>query len=142
MKMKIKEDNIMYVYEIVGNNIKKYRKLRGWTQDKLAEETGYSSETIRSAESRTRKSFSIGTLYVIAKALNVELYKLFIDNNTTIQNKSISFICDKCNNEMEIPFDVVETYKYLSNRFGKSNIPSIHCTKCDGDMKPKNYMDL
>lgn len=141
--MKVKEDNVMYIYEIIGNNIKKYRKLKGWTQDKLAEETGFSSETIRSAESRTRKSFSIGTLYIIARALNVETYKLFIDTTKVIENKSIDFICDKCNYKTEIPSDIVDTYKFLSNKFGNSNIPTIKCPKCDeGTLKPKNYMDL
>lgn len=40
--MEFKKEDENYVYELIGKNVKKYRKLKGWTQEKLAEEINYS----------------------------------------------------------------------------------------------------
>ena len=66
------------IYKRVARNIKKYRKEKGMTQEKLAEETGYSYTNIRRIEApNCRKIFSIETIYVISKALDIPIYILF-----------------------------------------------------------------
>lgn len=66
------------IYIRVARNIKKYRKEKGMTQEKLAEETGYSYTNIRRIEApNCRKNFSIETIYVISKALDIPIYRLF-----------------------------------------------------------------
>ena len=40
--MEFKKDDENYIYEIISKNIKKYRRQKGWTQEKLAEEINYS----------------------------------------------------------------------------------------------------
>lgn len=73
-------DDKDYVYELVAYNIKKYRKLANMTQAKLAEQANVSHEFIRRIEStRGEKKFTLYTLYKISLALNIELYKFFID---------------------------------------------------------------
>ena len=77
-----KEDN-NYIYYWVGKNIKKYRKLRGWTQRELAEKCCYSKNFIADIENNTFKTFSLNTLYHISKILNVPIKLLFeeLDDN-------------------------------------------------------------
>ena len=69
------------IYMRVASNIKKYRKERGMTQEKLAEQTGYSFVTIRRIEApNCKKNFSIETIYIISRALDIPIYKLFEEN--------------------------------------------------------------
>lgn len=67
------------IYYIVGQNIKKQRKIKGLTQKKLAEVTFYSYEFIRKIESKSacRNTFSLDTVDKISKALNVNIKILF-----------------------------------------------------------------
>jgi len=67
------------IYFIVGQNIKKYRKIKGWTQLKLATQTYLSHEFIRKIESKSasRKQFSLDTAHKISKALEVDIRDLF-----------------------------------------------------------------
>ncbi len=68
----------MTIYEIISNNIKKYRKLRGITQAELAERVDLSHEFIRRIESsKGKKNFSIDTIYRIAVALDVDVDQFF-----------------------------------------------------------------
>lgn len=70
------------IYKRVARNIKKYRKKKGITQEKLAEETGYSYANIRRIEApNCKKNFSIETIYVISKALDIPIYRLFDEEN-------------------------------------------------------------
>ena len=75
MKNEIEKD----IYYLVGQNIKKQRKLKGLTQKKLAEVTYYSYEFVRKIESRSacRNTFSLSTVDKIAKALGVNIQILF-----------------------------------------------------------------
>lgn len=57
--MEFKKDDENYIYQIIGKNIKKYRKLRGWTQEKLAEEIDYSLSFISGIESTYHQTFSL-----------------------------------------------------------------------------------
>ncbi len=72
----IVEDDIYY---LVGQNIKKQRKLKGLTQKELALKTFYSYEFIRKIESKSacRNTFSLDTAYKIAKTLGVDIRILF-----------------------------------------------------------------
>ena len=64
-------------YNIVRCNIKKYRHIRGYTQEKLAELSGYSVDYIQQIESIKRnKYFSYKFLIIISIVLNVDLNDL------------------------------------------------------------------
>ena len=67
------------IYYLVGQNIKKQRKLKGLTQKKLSEITFYSYEFIRKIESKSacRNTFSLDTTAKIAKALKIDIRLLF-----------------------------------------------------------------
>lgn len=77
-----------YVYYFVGKNIRKYRKERGWTQEQLANKTNYSKQFISNMENETYQTFSLGTLWKIAQVLEVDAYKLLIENGRTVMKKS------------------------------------------------------
>lgn len=88
MKYKMKNENEIEkdIYYLVGQNIKKQRKLKGLTQKRLSEMTFYSYEFIRKIESRSacRNTFSLDTVDKIAKALKVNIKILFdpLENDT------------------------------------------------------------
>lgn len=65
------------IYEQVAFNIKKYRKIKNISTKELARRTGYSYAYIRRVESNSKKSFSILTISVIAKALGIDIQSLF-----------------------------------------------------------------
>ena len=67
------------IYYLVGQNIKKQRKIKGITQKKLSEITFYSYEFIRKIESKSacRNTFSLDTTAKIAQALNIDIRLLF-----------------------------------------------------------------
>lgn len=68
------------IYEIITQNIKKYRKLKGLTQAELAEKVDLSHEFIRRIESKKgKKYFSIDTIYRISRALEISIKCLFDD---------------------------------------------------------------
>ena len=75
MNKKIEKD----IYYLVGQNIKKQRKLQGLTQKKLSEITFYSYEFIRKIESKSacRNTFSLDTTAKIANALKIDIRLLF-----------------------------------------------------------------
>ncbi len=68
-----------YVYEFIGKNIRKYRKQKGWTQEKLATEANYSKQFISNIENNVHQTFSLGTLWRLALVLEVEMYKLCME---------------------------------------------------------------
>lgn len=74
------------IYYIVGQNIKKQRKLKGLTQLELANKTFYSYEFIRKVESKSacRNTFSLDTVSKIALALNIDIRLLFEPLNDEI----------------------------------------------------------
>ena len=74
-----------YVYEIVSKNIKKQRKLKGLTQEQLAEKMSYSTQFISNIESKNHQTFSLGTLWRIALVLGIDIALLFKEDT---QNKS------------------------------------------------------
>ena len=66
-----------YVYEIVSKNIKKQIKLKGLTQEQLAEKMSYSTQFISNIESKNHQTFSLGTLWRIALVLDIDIALLF-----------------------------------------------------------------
>lgn len=65
------------IYNIIGQNIKKYRKQKGLTQRQLAELNFLSDSFIAKLESVTYQTISIDTLEKIAESLDIEIVKLF-----------------------------------------------------------------
>lgn len=67
------------IYYLVGQNIKKQRKLKKMTQLQLAEKSYFSYEFIRKIESKSscRNTFSLDTVDKLAKTLNVDIRLLF-----------------------------------------------------------------
>ncbi len=61
----------------IGLNIAYYRKLKGLTQEELAEKTGLSRGVIGHIEAPNMyKGFTFNTLFKIAEALEVKEFKL------------------------------------------------------------------
>lgn len=73
-----KSDN-NYVYYLVGNHIRKYRKLKGLKQRELADKCSLSEGFISDIESNTFRTISLNTLYHIAKVLDIHIMLLFQD---------------------------------------------------------------
>lgn len=65
-------------YVQLGLKIAYYRKLRGYTQETLAEEIDRSAAFIGHVEApNVQKSVSLDTLFAISKVLEVPVYKFF-----------------------------------------------------------------
>lgn len=80
-------------YEIIAANIKKNRKLANLTQAELADRTHYSHEFIRRIEAPSgKKYFSIDTVVQIAKALDINVEKLFEGINDNQRKWNISIL--------------------------------------------------
>ena len=75
IKEKVETDNI---YNLVGKNIQKFRKLRGYTGEKLAELCNLSYGYLKNLESqKVYATISIETLKLIADKLEVKLGEFF-----------------------------------------------------------------
>ena len=63
----------------LGLKIAYYRKLRGMTQEQLAEAIGMSTVFISHVEApNIDRTVSLGTLFAIAEVLDVPIYKFFL----------------------------------------------------------------
>lgn len=68
------------IYQTIGRNIKKYRKLKGVNQEKLANMTNLSYGFIKNLEAKNvHATISIETLDIIARALDIKITNLFED---------------------------------------------------------------
>lgn len=65
------------IYNTIGKNIKKYRKLKGLTQRELAEKLLLSDSFIGKLESVTYQTISIDTLEQIATVLETDIQNFF-----------------------------------------------------------------
>ena len=63
--------------EIFRKNLKSYRNKLRFTQEKLSELSGISSDYLSEIE-RGKRTPSFKRMDLIAKALNIEVYKLFL----------------------------------------------------------------
>ncbi len=72
----IHDDN--YYYDIIRSNIKKYREIKGLTQQQLADKAGISMNYIAKIESKKmQRGFTIVVLGRIADALEIDIKLLF-----------------------------------------------------------------
>lgn len=78
--MQFNRNDENYVYGFIGKNVRKYRKAKGLTQAKLAEEANYSKQFISNIENNVHQTFSIGTLWRLSLILGVDMYKLCIED--------------------------------------------------------------
>jgi len=63
----------------LGLKIAYYRRLKGYTQEALAEKIGRSAAFIGHVEApNIKKTVSLDTLFLISKALDVPVYKFFM----------------------------------------------------------------
>ena len=67
------------LYYLVSQNIKKQRKIKGWTQVKLAMKSNISVDYLKKIETKSGcdKQFSLDTVQKIAKALDIDAKDLF-----------------------------------------------------------------
>ena len=77
------------IRECLSLNLKKYRKMKGWSQFDLAEKAQISEQTMNSIEG-LRLWPSDKTLSKIATALEVEMYKLFVPQKLALQSEAIA----------------------------------------------------
>lgn len=89
------------IYKEIGKLVKKERRKKGITQEKLAELTSYSLSFIANIESNTHQSFSIHTFYNIANALNTSIHNLIPDKPIT--KKEYQLYCSNCKYIVSIP---------------------------------------
>lgn len=70
----------MDIIKVFGRNVKKYRSKLGISQEKLAEKSGLHRTYISDIE-RFQRSISLENIQRIADALEIETYKLFVQDN-------------------------------------------------------------
>ena len=83
-------------------------------------------------------------MWRIATALGVSLHELCYDSeNLGVSNiRSEKYICLNCNNELELPLEIVEVFEFIYS-VGKSKepYPTFTCPKCGKKMIPKNIIN-
>ena len=78
--MKINKENNDYYYYVARINIRKYRMLKKYTAQQLADESGFTHQFIRDLESlKIVRRPRLDTLGRIANALDVDIKELFND---------------------------------------------------------------
>ena len=76
--MKVKKDNENYIYYIIGKNLKRLRKQKGYTQEQLAEISNYALSFIGNLESdKVFQTISVGSLYHLSRILKVDITEFF-----------------------------------------------------------------
>jgi len=79
MRINNKSDD-EYIFYVIGQNIKKQRKIKGWTQEQLALKCMYDRSFIANLESeKVFQTVSVSSLYHIAEILGIHITKLFED---------------------------------------------------------------
>ena len=68
----------MDIVKVFGSNVKKYRIAKGLSQEALAEKSGLHRTYIRAVECY-RRSISLENIQRIAEALDIEAYRLFVN---------------------------------------------------------------
>lgn len=70
----------MDILKVFATNVKKYRNLKGLSQEAFSEKAGL-HRTYISAIERERRSIALDNVQKIADALEIETYLLFINDN-------------------------------------------------------------
>ena len=63
------------IYIRIGFNLMKQRRLKGWTQEQLAETSGVSRSRISKMENG-KENFNIESLFLIAQSLEIDFIEL------------------------------------------------------------------
>ena len=63
------------IYKRIGFNLLKQRRLKGWTQEQLAEKSGVSRSRISKMENGM-ENFNIESLFLIAQSLEIDFIEL------------------------------------------------------------------
>lgn len=71
---------VMDIVKVFADNLKKYRKETGLSQEQFAEKCGM-HRTYISAIECYRRSISLENIQRIADALGIDTYKLFLEDN-------------------------------------------------------------
>jgi len=77
------------IREVFAKNVKNYREILKYSQEKLAEKAGLSVQSIKDIEGR-RRWVSDNTLTNLSKALNISEFQLFIPEKSDKNNKKSS----------------------------------------------------
>ncbi|MDR2419600.1 MAG: helix-turn-helix transcriptional regulator [Treponema sp.] len=75
------------IRKVLAGNIKKYRKILGYSQEKLAEKARLSAQTLNDIEGG-RRWVSAQTITKLAKALHIVEYQLFFPEGDGTTEKS------------------------------------------------------
>jgi transcriptional regulator with XRE-family HTH domain len=84
------------IREVLASNLKKHRRIRGWSQAKLAEKIGTSTQYIGTLETKG-KFPSLEMVHKLAKALGIDPTELFykeIDPVTAMKNSQKAAVED------------------------------------------------
>ncbi len=86
--MKDDKNDKNYIYYVIGQNLKRLRKDKGFTQEKLAEASNYALNFIGNLESdKVFQTISVGSLYHLSKVLGIHITELFQDLTNKEENK-------------------------------------------------------
>ena len=142
--MEFKKDDENYIYEVISKNVKKYRKLKGWTQEKLASEINYSLSFISGIESNYHQTFSLGAIWRISRALDIDCAKLCEDHSLIGKAKCIEYQCNTCGEITKFPTKMVRILNDLHDITNSKDLPTFDCTKeeCTGKIIPINPLDF
>jgi transcriptional regulator with XRE-family HTH domain len=99
------------IRKVLAGNIKKYRKNLGYSQEKLAEKTGLSAQTLTDIEG-CRRWVSALTMTKLARALHVAEYQLLVpESGDSSENppgsslRSLILLQNNVINSINIQFD-------------------------------------
>ncbi len=107
-------------YFEIGQRIRKIRKAKGFSQERLAEMTNISVTHMSHIETGNTK-LSLEVFYNIVNALECTsdelLYDMEISSQTVIQTK-ISELLDKCSSkELYIVYDMIKSLKFSLDKY-------------------------
>ena len=102
-----------YIQQQLGNKIRKYRKLKGLSQEQLAEEIGIATNTLSSIE-RGNAFMTAKTLEKIIKIFGVTPQEMFTFPNSISEEDRYTYILKKLDllkadaEKMQIDYNVVK----------------------------------
>lgn len=101
------KDNFKHSF---GTRVRYLRKMAGLSQEQVAEITGLSTKTISYIEN-SKNTLSFNKLPLLARALNVPVYKLFVFTTDTESNKETleSLLSSATDKEINAITDIVKT---------------------------------
>jgi transcriptional regulator with XRE-family HTH domain len=130
--MKEKSEKIR---QILAQNIKNRREILGISQEKLAESADLSVQTINTIEG-CRMWISDKSITRLAKALNVEIFQLFVPYNTNKRELSSSTSSVLLELRQNIMSDAEKFCTHIDYRI-KEALKSPHASKKEGDPPPQ-----